>query len=585
MYFLALLVSGNVIADDFFKDQPRSALTIEQLQTLAPQESPLSMDVFTLHGVKKELKQALQGRFQLSAIDGQSNLKLTEKSDVYLFEQRTRTSDFTDQRRTLPELNIEFIQAQNSIVPVKRNLQLTTHPHWDYIVGVGNIWQESNDNNYARIALPFALVEKNQNCVHNGVLSFLINEKRQTTHFYYQISSETCLYYKVDMWGKGKTAYQDIKIENNEEVINAFLQEQQHQLVEQPINSLVKKSAKIKWDQLSLNKHIKASDMTSYGVIYNDEHYASRCQTRFGDYPFCSQLVLPSYSTAKSIFAGISMLYLAKIYPEIFDEKISDWVKECQGENWRDVTFSHLLNMSTGNYQSLAHSSDEGAEHSQIFFKAATNQEKIHYSCYQFSKQSRAGKEFVYHSSDTYLLGVALDAYLKEKMMAENRFKVGSLFDFIFKQKIWPALHLSSVAYSTRQTNDKFKQPFTGYGLFFTRDDIAKLTKFLMNEYNKSSALLDSAQLYETLSRNVSAKDMTSQYPFIHYINGFWKQNVTTLLQCEKETWLPYMLGYGGITIVLAADNLQYYYFSDSNHYIWRDAIKTLHNLTSLCRQ
>jgi len=582
---LVLLVSCSVIADDTSKSKPRSVLTVKQLQTLGAIKSPLPMDVFTLHGDKKELKHALQGRFKLSAVNGQSNLKLTDESDVYLFEKRTRTNDFTDQRETLPELNIEFIQVKNKIIPVKRNLQLTTHPHWDYIVGVGNIWREFNDNNYSRISLPFALVEKNQNCVHNGVLSFLINEKRQTTHFYYQISSETCLYYKVDMWGKGKTAYQEIKIINSEEVISTFLHEQKHQLVEQPINTLIKKSAKIKLDQLSLNNNIKVSDMSSYGVIYNDEHYTSRCQTRFGDYPFCSQLVLPSYSTAKSIFAGISMLYLAKKYPNIFDEKISDWIKECQGENWRDVTFSHLLNMSTGNYQSLAHSRDEGAEHSQIFFKAETHQEKIHYSCHQFSKQSRAGKNFVYHSSDTYLLGSALDAFLKEKMMAENKFKVGSLFDLIFKEKIWPALNLSSVAYSTRQTSDQLKQPFTGYGLFFTRDDIAKLTTFLMNEYKKSSTLLASAKLYDTLSRNTSTQDMKSQYSFIHYINGFWKQNVTTLLQCEKETWLPYMLGYGGITIVLATDNLQYYYFSDSDHYIWRDAIKTLHNLTSLCRQ
>jgi hypothetical protein len=106
-----------------------------------------------------------------------------------------------------------------------------------------------------------------------------------------------------------------------------------------------------------------------------------------------------------------------------------------------------------------------------------------------------------------------------------------------------------------------------------------------MNEAVESSKLLEKTKLGDLLARNKSEKDMHSQYPFIHYINGFWKRNVTLLLQCKKETWLPYMMGYGGINIVLAKENLQYYYFSDSANYLWQDAIKELDKLTPLCRQ
>jgi hypothetical protein len=44
------------------------------------------------------------------------------------------------------------------------------------------------------------------------------------------------------------------------------------------------------------------------------------------------------------------------------------------------------------------------------------------------------------------------------------------------------------------------------------------------------------------------------------------------------------MLGYGGISMVLASDELQYYYVSDSDQYIWRDAIQTLNSISPICR-
>ncbi|MFT5294366.1 MAG: hypothetical protein ACI9YH_000372 [Colwellia sp.] len=565
--------------------EARQTLTTEQLLSLDSIKTPIPMTAFSVQGEQQVLKDKFQGRLVFSSDIEDANLQLSLSNEHYRFEKRTRPGAFTPQRKTLPEISIEFVQLDNKIIPYHRDLQITEHPHWDYFIGVGKIWKEAEDVNYSRIALPFSLVEKNQNCVHNGVLSFLIDANGQTTNYYYQISSETCLYYKVDMWGQGAVSFQYLKNDKANDSIKKYNSNLKNQLTNKPIKALNLLNSTIKLDKIALSATIKPTDMTNFGVIYEGVHYSSQCQTRHGDYPFCQQLVLPSYSTAKSIFAGVGMLFLIKKFPSIFEEKVSKWVPECQGEDWQDVTFGHLLNMSTGNFQSLGHSTDEDAEHSQIFFKAASHQEKINYSCHQFSKQSPAGINFVYHTSDTYLLGTALNAFVNKNMNSADNNQSLDFYDVVFKQSLWPALQLSPIIYSTRRTADKSQHPFTGYGLFFTQGDLATLSHFLMNDQTISPNLLNMNKLSQTLSNKTTANDMPSQYPFIHYINGFWKQNVTTLLQCKKETWLPYMLGYGGITIVLANKNLQYYFVSDSGQYIWRDAIKELNNITSLCRQ
>jgi hypothetical protein len=564
----------------------RKNLTYAQLSVSSNVDidQPLSLNVMTVPQQPTPSKLRLQGSFTFSPIKELAHLALVEESDAYHFERRTRPAAFTQARVLLPDLSIDFVQSGQHIIPTNRALQLSEHANWDYIVGVGDIWQELEDGDYSRISMPFTLAEKNQNCVHNGALTFLVNEQGKTTNFYYQISSETCLYYKADMWGKGLVAYTEKDLAGANKVVDEYRVEQKNRISTQPLSHLKQQYPNINLDDITLSNSISALDLSSVGVILNDQHYVSDCLTRFGSYPFCSQLILPSYSTAKSIFASVAMMYLEKIYPTIFQQKISDWVKECKEEKWQSVTFAHLLNMSTGNYESTEHSVDEGASHSQIFFKAKTHREKLEYSCGQFAHQMPAGNTFVYHTSDTYLLGSALNNFLNAQLKELDPQATTSIFEHVFVEKLWPLLKLSPAAFTTQKTTDERQQAFTGYGLFFTRDDIAKLTQFLTVQTNYQDGYLFSQRLHKTLQRSLTGEELSTQYEFIRYTNSFWKQNVSDYLSCENATWLPYMSGYGGIAIVLAKHNIQYYYFSDSNQHNWREAIKELNKITPLCR-
>ncbi|HEY4977593.1 MAG TPA: hypothetical protein VII25_00370, partial [Candidatus Acidoferrum sp.] len=73
--------------------------------------------------------------------------------------------------RHLASFSFPFVQNGSYLVPVQQGLVITGSTAWNYILGPGRVWQENNDNGYMRASLPFALVERNQNCVHNGEMT------------------------------------------------------------------------------------------------------------------------------------------------------------------------------------------------------------------------------------------------------------------------------------------------------------------------------------------------------------------------------------------------------------------------------
>ncbi len=81
---------------------------------------------------------------------------------------------------------------------------------------------------YARLA-PFALVERNQNCVHNGEMTFVFSNTKSpnVSRVRYQVTQETCLYLKFDLWGQLKATYVPGKIANSQALKDAAAEEWQ----------------------------------------------------------------------------------------------------------------------------------------------------------------------------------------------------------------------------------------------------------------------------------------------------------------------------------------------------------------------
>ncbi|HRO04189.1 MAG TPA: hypothetical protein PLS69_11355, partial [Terricaulis sp.] len=103
--------------------------------------------------------------------------------------------------RTLPRFAVSLVQNGDRLVPAQRGPIPSGHPSWEFSVEPGLVWNEPGDEGLTRAALPFALIETNANCTHNGVLTFLFGDDGAVSRVAWQIASETCAYFQFDAWG------------------------------------------------------------------------------------------------------------------------------------------------------------------------------------------------------------------------------------------------------------------------------------------------------------------------------------------------------------------------------------------------
>ena len=102
-------------------------------------------------------------------------------------------------------------------------------------------------------------------------------------------------------------------------------------------------------------------------------------------------------------------------------------------------------------------------------------------------------------------------------------------------------------------------------------------------EANIDASILAKAPLQAALQQRPENAGLITDYDFIRYQHGFWARKVMDKSVCNKPQWIPFMSGYGGLTIALLAKSSIYYYVSDSFHFDWSDAIPELEKLNLIC--
>ena len=495
-----------------------------------------------------------------------------EHKDTFRY---TGSQDTT--RKHLPEFAFAFVQTGSHIFPVERGSITSSHPEWEYVLTPGRVWDEASDGGYSRVALPFALQQKNANCLHNGVMTFLFKNDGSVSDVAYQIAGETCLYYQFDMWGQLDASYTPHVVSNAASLTSAYQAEVNNRIPVKPLSALALDYPGTDYTRFAAPGGKDPAAISLVGYVIDGTHYAGGCSSRQGSYPYCASLVVPSYSTAKSVFAGGALMRLEKKYPGSFNQSIGNYVGACNSNgNWNDVSFGNAVDMGTGNYGLAGYMSDEGASHTNDLFLAEDHASKISYSCTQYARKATPGTKWVYHTSDTYILGTAMNAYLKG---IEGSSK--DIFTDVVLGEVLAPLGVSPTAEFTRRTYDGVQQPFAGWGLMWLRDDAAKIGSFYAAG---SQPVLDQAQLDAALQKNSADRGLDPLTDY-KYNNGFWAHEVSANMSgCSSPLWIPFMSGYGGITVLILPNNSVYYYFSDDDQFLWMDAAEEAHSIRSLCQ-
>jgi hypothetical protein len=476
--------------------------------------------------------------------------------------------------RTLPRLTLALIQDGDDLIPLRRGPIPSGHPSWEFAVEPGRVWSEPGDGGLSRAALPFALVETLANCTHNGVLTFLFGDDGEISSPAWQIASETCAYLQFDAWGAGAASYHP-SADGLDAAIAAFRTERAARMATRPFADLATAYPGLDLSAFASPADIDPSHLTTYGVIVDGVHYLGGCDTRAGPYPFCEQLLAPSYSLAKSLVAGLGLMRLELLHPGALQARISDHVQACA--NWRGVSFEHALDMTTGRYRSPVDQVDENGMLDNRFFGAPTHAEKIAIACTLFPRRGAPGRRWVYHTTDTYVLGAAMADFWRDRHGDGADF-----FDDVLVRGIYEPLHLSQAMRATRRTADGERQPFTGWGVTLTRDDIAKFGVYLVAPSSEPPLAAPSA-LAAALQRDAADRGRPAGNDLLRYNNGFWAYNAQSHLSCADPVWVPFLSGFGGVIVALMPNGVVYYYVSDGHGYAWARAVRAADAIAPMC--
>ena len=326
---------------------------------------------------------------------------------------------------------------------------------------------------------------------------------------------------------------------------------------------------------------VKPEDMTVYGMLVDGVHYRSSCATRHGPYPYCDSLPLPSYSTAKSIFAGLALMRMEKRHPGIADRSVSSLVPECNAEQWGDVSLEDALDMATGSYRDNGYEVDEDSAPHVVFLEEESHAKRVDFACSHFPRRVDPGTEWVYHTSDTYLLGTALTNYVSNRHDSTIDF-----YKHVIVEPMWDKLTLSPLLDDTKRTYDSRSQAFAGYGLTYETDDIVRIAHWLntRNGELEGEPTFDERLFSGALQRNADDRGLVPVYPSFRYNNSFWAFNAAESIGCDEDLWIPFMSGYGGITVAMLPNDTIYYYFSDGYVHRWASAVVESNKIRGLCR-
>jgi len=325
---------------------------------------------------------------------------------------------------------------------------------------------------------------------------------------------------------------------------------------------------------------------TVHGLFVGGINYLSACDTRSGAYPYCDQIDLPSYSLAKSAFAATALMRLEQMHPGSASQLISAHVPECNIPAWTGVTFANALDMTTGNYDSAADEADEDAGKTNGLFLPLDHAHKIRFSCTAYPHKAAPGTQWVYRSSDIYVLGTAMAQFLRTLPGHEQ----DDLYTDLIVAQLYAPLGLSPTTHVTRRTYDKVAQPFAAWGLTFQPGDIAKLGRFLGADHGaiNGQQLLDPKMLDQALQRDPSSPGQpVTDLPEFRYHYGFWARNIRNELGCAHDTWVPFMSGYGGISVVLFPNGVVYFNFADDGQvasWDWGTVAPEARKLGDFCR-
>jgi CubicO group peptidase (beta-lactamase class C family) len=455
--------------------------------------------------------------------------------------------------RLFPRVRLDFFTLDDVLVPVQWGQMVSEGPlphtgppsYWSVIPQFGRVWRDpAAEGGWSIAAFAVMLVNDLENHAHQGVARFNYRgtEVRDFCFQFVQQTTPYLLKHHFLAWGAAPVRSRALEGIDLQAARDAARRELNSRL---PTRSLQ--------EELDPSWIVAEALVRPGGPLYY-QTAATPC----GAYPYPLEMRFGVRSIMKSIAAPLSLLRLAQLHgPDVLDLEVGRYVSGLH-EKFNAVRFIDAANMATGfggtgTLRAEPNDFNDGYLEADYdgWYTAPSHEEKLaHMGKWLGPYPWAPGTVLRYRDNDYYVLGAAIDGYLKSIRGAD-----ADIWDMLVTEVFTPiGIHRAPTT-RTREPDGARGTVWFNAGYFPTLDDLAKIALLYQSRGEWGGQQILHRELTSDLlsGRGVLPKqDGTSR---THYRMGFHFKSVYSQA-LQQETYVPAMWGSGESEIMLHPDGL-----------------------------
>lgn len=461
-----------------------------------------------------------------------------------------------------PAADIAFFTDDGDLVPFSEEVIRVASADrgktfWDLIVQPGRVWSEPEDGGWSRAGFPFALVNSIEGETHNGLATFLYRGTR-VSNLRFQIVQQTAPYLIQGHFTAAGLTPNSFAPASKDRLpaLRARRAAERRDAVH--IADWTALAAQFGAKQLSgFDGRVNPTDLVLSGLDYRGTFYLKECTSAAGSLPWCDRARFGVWSVTKAAANETALLHLAQKYgPGVFELKIRDYVPEAAAyPAWSRVRFEDAINMATGIGNGSTRSTPNDINDGYIdpsydhWYAVRSVNEKVA----ALLRDGRVypwgpGKVARYRDQDMFILGVAMDRFLKSK-----EGPAADLWTMLEREVFEPiGIHQAPIN-RTLEPDGAPGQPLMAYGYYPTVGDLVHIARLYQNGGKAGELqLLYAARVRELLAGTDPKGLPTGEHLAgveTTYRNAFWVSGYTAAHGCTL--FYPRMVGWGGNIVAL----------------------------------
>ncbi|WP_420632518.1 hypothetical protein [Candidatus Palauibacter sp.] len=459
--------------------------------------------------------------------------------------------------KRFPDVSLGFVADGPDLIPVNRDLIVTGTrteggSYWDVLVGPGTVWSEPGEA-WSRGAFPLQLASTVENETYNGVATFAFNDG-EVSGVRFQTVTQGRPYFLVQrrlMWGQLAADYTPGPA--MPQVVEAFAAEKAQRLPLRPISDLRARVGDSVFE--SMHGGMNLENVVTAAFLVGDTLYAAGCPTPFGELPFCREQRFGIWSVTKSTGNTMAALRLARRYGrEILDERVADHLDvTADHDGWDDVRFRDILNMATGVGEGSSQTEPNNTSDGYLigyddWYTAILKDERIRQVFRASNHPWGPGEVVRYRDQDAFLIGAAMDAYLKHQAGPQ-----ADLWRMLEEEVYRPIGVPHAPTNRLLEADGSLSLPQMSQGYYPTVDNLAKIARLLQRggAHEGEQLLhpeLTAEVLYRTDVRGITFGPPVETGQPSYYL-ALWHQNYVGEGGCVVD--LTRMSGWGGHRVIL----------------------------------